>query len=178
MYVQAGNLPADAVLEATITSSYVAQVTAIVGSTPAFSVGDVICVDQSVVGGTILVPVQNAGDASQVVHPPPDGGTCVPNFAYTVLLDDGGRPLACNDGTQASLALTTDQAVSAMRAPSCESSLAAIDPHWSQNECASSSGCHTSPTSPSSLTLVGTLLTAVAVISLATALRRSRRHTG
>jgi hypothetical protein len=144
-YIHAGNLPADAVLEATITSSYVAQVTAIFGSAPAFTVGDVICIDQSVVGATILVPLQNAGDAAQAVLPPPEGGTCVPNYAYTVLLDDGGRPLACNDGTQSSLSLTTQQTIDALRAKSCATSLSALDSHWSQNECASPSGCHASP---------------------------------
>jgi hypothetical protein len=144
MYVHAGNVPADAVLEATITSSYVARVTTVIG-TSTFAVGDVICVNQSAVGSTILVPIQNGSDAAQVVPPPPDGGTCVPDYAYTVLLDDGGRPLVCNDGTQSSLQLTTDQAVTALRAKSCAASLASIDSRWSQTDCASPGGCQVGP---------------------------------
>lgn len=143
-YVHAGNLPADGVLEATITSSYVAEVTNTFGTTTGFATGDVICVDQSAVGSTILVPIQNGGDAAHVVPPPPDGGTCVPNFAYTVLLDDGGRPLACNDGTESSLALTEQQAVAAMRASDCTASLGAIDSQWTKSACQSSSGCNAS----------------------------------
>jgi len=149
VYVHAGNLPADGVLEATVTSSYVAQVTAVHG-TSSFKVGDVICVDQSMVGATILVPVQNGSDAAQVVFPPPDGGTCVPNYAYTVVLDDGGRPLACNDGTQAGLQLTTSEAVAALLAKDCKGSLASVDSHWAQNEC-SSGGCQSSPSAPLAL---------------------------
>jgi hypothetical protein len=143
-FVHAGNLPADGVLEATVTASYVAQVTATFGATTGFAVGDVICVDQSTVGATILVPLQSGTDAAQVVPPPPDGGTCVPNFAYTVQLDDAGRPLACNDGTESTLALTEQQAVAAMRASDCNASLASIDSHWADDECATSAGCNTS----------------------------------
>jgi hypothetical protein len=173
-YVHAGNLPADGVLEATITTAYIAQVTAVFGTT-SFSVGSVICVDQSTVGATILVPVQNGSDAAQVVPPPPDGGTCVPDYAYTVLLDDGGRPLSCNDGTQASLQLSTSQAVTALLAKDCSASLGSIDSRWDQNDCASSGGCQTSPAAP-----IGV---AVGVIVLFGALRlslssRSRRQSG
>lgn len=140
-FVHAGNLPADGVLEATVTSSYVGQVTRTFGTTTGFAVGDVICVDQSAVGATILVPVQDGSDAAHVVAPPPDGGTCVPNFAYTVQLDDAGRPLACNDGIESSLTLGEDQAVAALRANDCVASLGAIDSRWSQTDCATTSGC-------------------------------------
>ena len=163
-------------LEATLTSAYVAQINAVYG-TSSFAVGDVICVDQSVVGSDILVPIQNGSDAAQVVPPPPDGGTCVPNYAYTVLLDDGGRPLACNDGTQSSLQLTTAQAVTALQATDCSASLAAIDSRWGQTDCATTGGCQSSPKVDGSLP-VGMAALAVVVVSLLARLRReSHRST-
>ena len=130
----ASNLPASAVLEATVTTAFIAEVTMVYGTTTAFAVGDTVCVDQSEVGATILIPVQNGGDAAQVVLPPPDGGTCVPNYAYTVLLDDAGRPMAC-DGPQASLKLAPMDVVNALEAPSCSASLESVDPGWSQSDC-------------------------------------------
>jgi hypothetical protein len=170
MYVQASNVPADAVLEATLTYAYIAQVTGIVGNSTTFSVGDTICVNQSVVGANILVPVQNAGDAAQVVLPALEGGACVPNYAYTVLLDDGGRPVTCNDGTQVNLPLTTAQAIAALQAPSCTSSLAAVNASWSETDC-STSGCHTAPTFQAAFGATATLLMTV-VIARATRRRR------
>jgi hypothetical protein len=143
--VHVGNIPADAVLEAVVTSAYNAQITAVFGTT-SFAVGDTICVDQSIAGATILIPVQNGSDAAQVLPPPPDGGTCVPDYAFTLLLDDGGRPLSCNDGTQASLPLTTAQAVAALRAPDCQSSLASVDQGWTQSECPTPGGCEVAGT--------------------------------
>jgi hypothetical protein len=174
LYVHAGNLPADGVLEATITNAYIAQVTAVFGTT-SFSVGSVICVDQSTVGATILVPVQSGGDAAQVVPPPPDGGTCVPDYAYTVQLDDGGRPLSCNDGTQGSLQLTTSQAVTALLAKDCSTSLGSIDSRWTQNDCESSGGCQSSPSAPASL-VVGVAVSFVALLSLSARSRRQSRR--
>jgi hypothetical protein len=166
LYVQAGNIPATAVLEATVTTAYVAQITSIVGNTT-FAVGDTICVDQSEVGATILVPVQNGSDAAQVVLPPPEGGTCVPDYAYTVLLDDAGRPLACNDGTESSLLLTTNQAIAALQAPDCKASLASIDSRWSQTDCASSGGCSLAPEAAGfGSILVGLVLVALAARAL------------
>ncbi len=162
-YIHAGNLPADGVLEATITSSYVAQVTSTFGTTTGFATGDVICVDQSAVGASILVPVQSGSDAAHVVPPPPDGGTCVPNFAYTVLLDDGGRPLACNDGTESSLALTEQQAVTAMRASNCTASLGAIDSHWTESACQTSGGCNASAAPATFGVTVAIVVIAIAV---------------
>jgi hypothetical protein len=169
LYVHAGNVPADAVLEATITSAYIAQVTNVVG-TSSFVVGDVICVNQSVVGATILVPIQNGSDAAQVV-PPPDGGTCVPDYAYTVLLDDGGRPLACNDGTQGSLPLTTDEAIAALRAKDCATSLATVDSRWSATDCVSGGGCALAPGA------AGALGALVVVVLLWVSRRRSHPTT-
>ena len=147
-YVQNGNVPADGVLEATITYAYQAQITATFGNVGSFAVGDTICVNQSVVGATILAPVKNGGDAAQVVLPPPDGGTCVPNFAFNVMLDDGGRPLSCNAGNEAQLALTTQQAVDALLASDCAASLAKSDSRWADNACTPSGGCQTSATGP------------------------------
>lgn len=140
-----GNVPADGVLEATVTASFQAQVTATFGDTTGFAVGDSICVNQSVVGATILVPVQSGGDADHVVLVP-DGETCVPNFAYTVQLDDGGRPLACNAGIEQQVPLTTQQAVDALRAQDCAAALGALDSRWSDSECTATSGCHASAT--------------------------------
>ncbi len=173
MYVQASNLPADAVLEATLTSAYVAQVTAIDGTSSAYMVGDTICVNQSVVGANILVPVQNAGDAAQVVLPALEAGACVPNVAYTVLLDDGGRPLACNNGTESSLPLTTAQAVAALRAPSCSASLATVNADWSQSDC-NTSGCHTAPTFQAALGAMATLVAAMLVARATRTIARRR----
>src|SRR5256885_13785969 len=123
-----GDLPADGVLEATIFSSFEAQITAVHGNVGAFVVGETICVDQSVVGAAILVPIENASDAAQVVLPPPDGGTCVPNYAYTVLLDDGGRPLACNAGDESQLSLDTSKSIDALLPSDCAAALAKDDP--------------------------------------------------
>jgi hypothetical protein len=147
-YVQNGNVPADGVLEATITYAYEAQITATFGNVGSFAVGDTICVDQSVVGATILVPVKNGGDAAQVVPPPPDGGTCVPNFAFNVMLDDGGRPLSCNAGNESQLSMTTQQAIDALMASDCTAQLAKNDSRWAENACAPSGGCQTSATTP------------------------------
>lgn len=144
-------------LEATVTYAYIAQVTGIVGSAPAFAVGDTICVDQSIVGANILVPVQNEGDAAQVVLPALEGGACVPNYAYTILLDDAGRPLGCNDGTEANLPLTTTQAIAALQAPSCTASLEAVNDGWSASDCATT-GCNVAPTFQAALGAGATLL--------------------
>jgi hypothetical protein len=138
--VPAGNVPADGVLEAEVTSAFQARVAATFGDTTGFAVGDMICVDQSVVGATILVPVQSGGDAAHVTLVP-DGETCVPNFAYTVQLDDGGRPLACNAGIESQLPLTTQQAVDALRAQDCAASLGAVDARWTGSACAPPGGC-------------------------------------
>ena len=170
-YVHAGNVPADGVLEATITYAYEAQITATFGSVGTFAVGDTICVDQSVVGATILVPVKSGGDAAQVVPPPPDGGTCVPNFAFTVMLDDGGRPLACNAGSEAQLSLTTQQAIDALQANDCTAALAKNDSRWSQNACAPSGGCQTSATTPT----IGAIAMLIAIVGLALARRWGAR---
>jgi hypothetical protein len=168
--------PADGVLVATVTSSYQAQITATFGDTTGFSVGDAICVNQSAVGATILVPVQSGGDAAHVVLVP-DGETCVPNFAFTVQLDDGGRPLACNSGIESAIPLTTQQAVDALRAQDCAGALAVLDSRWAQNECSAPGGCRTSPWSASPLgaaSLIGLVL--VAVLSFRRA--RSRSSSG
>lgn len=171
-YFQAGNLPATGVLEATVTQSFVAQITATFGTTTGFAVGDAICVDQSTVGATILVPVSTS-DAAQVVPPPPDGGTCVPNFAYTVLLDDGGRPLACNDGIESQLALTEQQAVAAMQAPDCNANLASLDARWADNECTTPGGCNESAAPLHAVGAAAIALIALAVLS--SVRRRSAR---
>jgi len=167
MYVQASNLPADAVLEATLTSAYIAQITAIDGTSTTFAIGDTICVNQSIVGANILVPVQNEGDAAQVVLPALEGGACVPNVAYTILLDDGGRPLACNDGNQSNLPLTTQQAVAALRAPSCSASLASVSANWGQSDCETTGGCHTAPTFQAALGAGLTLMVALVIARIA-----------
>ncbi len=163
-----GDLPADGVLEATIFASFEAQVTVVHGNVGAFAVGDTLCVDQSIVGASILVPVKSVTDAAQVVLPPPDGGSCVPNYAYTVLLDDGGRPLACNDGIESQLSLDTPASIDALMASDCTAALAKDDARWSGTSCASSGGCETSLTSPSA---AGALV-ALAILS-ALAVRRS-----
>ena len=144
-----GDLPADGVLEATLTAAFQAQITAVHGNVGAFAVGDTICVDQSIVGASILVPVKSDSDAAQVVLPPPDGGTCVPSYAYTVLLDDGGRPLACNDGVESQLSLDTPKAIDALTASDCTAALAKNDSRWSGSSCAPSGGCATTFASPS-----------------------------
>lgn len=147
-----GDLPADGVLEATITAAFEARVTATHGNAGAFAIGDTICVDQSIVGASILVPIKSDSDAAQVVLPPPIGdsgvGTCVPNQAYTVLLDDGGRPLACNDGIESQLSLGTQKSIDALMASDCTGALAKDDSRWSGSSCALS-GCSTTFASPS-----------------------------
>jgi hypothetical protein len=163
-FVHAGNVPADGVLEATITNVYEAQITATFGNVGAFAVGDVICVNQSAVGASILVPVSH-GDAAQVVLPPPEGGTCVPNYAFNVLLDDGGRPLSCNAGNESQLALTTQQAIDALLASDCTASLAKNDSRWSESACATSGGCQTSSSAPGLGALVALAFVAWTVIS-------------
>ena len=160
--MQAGNLPADGVLEATLTTQYIAQITATFGDTTGFAVGDSICVNQSTVGATILVPVQSGGDAAHVILVP-DGETCTPNFAYTVQLDDGGRPLACNAGSETSIPLTTQQAVDALRAQSCAATLAADDPRWGQNLCGAPGGCASSGADATLLGAAGALALVVIV---------------
>ncbi len=158
------NLPANGVLEATVTQSFVAQITATFGTTTGFAVGDAICVDQSVVGATILVPVQQDTDAAQVVLPPLDGGTCVPNYANTILLDDAGRPLACNDQNESALALTTPQAVAAMQASSCSASLSALDTRWSESSCADEgAGCNQSGSALHASCVLGVVVIATAI---------------
>ena len=164
-----GDLPADGVLEATIFASFQAQITSVHGNVGAFVVGDTICVDQSVVGASILVPVKAASDAAQVVLPPPDGGTCVPNYAYTVLLDDGGRPLACNDGVESQLSLNTSKSVDALMASDCTAALAKDDSRWSGSSCASGGGCETS-----AAPLSGTAALVVAIGLLFFSYRRGR----
>jgi hypothetical protein len=142
-----GDLPADGVLEATIFAAFQAHITAVHGNASAFAIGETICIDQSVVGASILVPVKSASDAAQVVLPPPLGdggsGTCVPNQAYTVLLDDGGRPLACNDGIESQLSLDTPKSIAALMASDCTAALAKDDSRWSGSSCAPG-GCETS----------------------------------
>ncbi len=167
--MHAGNVPADGVLEATLTNAYEAQITATFGNVGAFAVGDVICVNQSVVGATILVPVSHS-DAAQVVLPPPEGGTCVPNYAFNVLLDDGGRPLSCNAGNESQLALTTQQAIDALLASDCTASLAKNDSRWSESACAPSGGCQTSASAP----MGGALVTLAVLGWLAFSSRRGR----
>jgi hypothetical protein len=135
-----GDLPARGVLEATVTTEYQAQITATFGDTTGFSIGDSICVNQSAVGATILVPIASDADAAHVVLVP-DAETCTPNFAYTVQLDDAGRPLGCNAGNESSLTLTTQQAIDALRAQDCAASLGAVDARWSTSACVTSAGC-------------------------------------
>ena len=161
-------MPADGVLVAQVTASFQAQITATFGDATGFSVGDAICVNQSVVGATILVPVQNGGDAEVILVP--DGETCVPNFAYTVQLDDGGRPLACNSGLETNLPLSTQQAVDALRSPDCASALATLDARWSDTECSADSGCHASASSRAPLGAVALAL----AVALAVSFRRRR----
>jgi hypothetical protein len=173
-----GDLPADGVLEATIFASFQAQITAVHGNTGAFAVGNTICIDQSIVGASILVPVKSASDAAQVVMPPPllDGGsgTCVPNQAYTVLLDDGGRPLACNDGIEPQLPLDTAKSIDALMASDCTAAVAKSDSRWSESSCvAIGSGC---ATSASPVSGIGALVVAIAVLLFVSYRRcRSRR---
>ena len=138
-----GDLPADGVLEATVFASFEAQITNVHGNVGAFAVGDTICVDQSIVGASILVPVKSGSDAAQVVFPP-EGGTCVPSYAFTVLLDDGGRPLACNDGIESQLSLGTSKSIDALLASDCTAALANGDSRWSGSSCAEGGGCATS----------------------------------
>ncbi len=161
-----GDLPATGVLQATVTTQYVAQITAAFGDTTGFAVGDSICVNQSAVGATILVPVGGGADAAHVVLVP-DGETCTPNFAYTVELDDGGRPLSCNAGTESQLSLTTQQAVDALRASDCTASLAAVDSRWGANPCGPASGCATGGDA--------TLLGAAGALALVVAVALARR---
>jgi len=171
-----GDLPADGVLEATITAAFQAQVTAVHGNAGAFAVGDTICVDQSVVGASILVPVKSDSDAAQVVLPPPDGGTCVPSYAYTVLLDDGGRPLACNDGVESQLSLDTQQSTLALMASDCTAALAKSDSRWSGSSCAPSGGCATTFTSPSAAGALMTLTFLSVLVVLRSGSSRRRTH--
>ena len=138
-----GDLPADGVLEATISAAFEAEITKVHGNVGAYAVGDTICVDQSIASATILVPVKIDSDAAHVVVAP-DGGTCVPSYAYTVLLDDGGRPLACNDGIESQLSLDTQKSVDALMASDCTAALAKNDARWSESSCAPSGGCATS----------------------------------
>jgi len=156
-----GDLPADGVLEATVTTEYQAQITATFGDATGFSIGDSICVNQSAVGATILVPVRNDADAAHVVLVP-DGETCTPNFAYTVELDDAGRPLPCNAGNESSLSMTTQQAVDALRANDCTASLAAIDSRWSADPCGPASGCAVGG-GPTALGALGAIALGVAI---------------
>jgi len=143
-----GDLPADGVLEATIFASFQAQITNVHGNVGAFAIGQTICVDQSIVGATILAPVKNGSDAAQVVLPPPLGdagtGTCVPNNAYTVLLDDAGRPLGCNDGIESQLSLDQQKSIDALMASDCTAALAKDDGRWAGSSCAEGGGCSTS----------------------------------
>lgn len=155
-----GDLPADGVLEAAVTAAFQAQITKVHGNAGAFGVGDTICVDQSIVGASILVPVKNDSDAAQVVLPPPDGGTCVPSYAYTVLLDDGGRPLACNDGVESQLSLDTQKSIDALMASDCTAALANDDSRWSGSSCAPGGGC---ATSASPVDTTGALVVAIAL---------------
>jgi hypothetical protein len=170
-----GDLPADGVLEATIFASFEAQVTAVHGNTGAFVVGDTLCVDQSVVGASILVPVNNASDAAQVVLPSPEAGTCVPNYAYTVLLDDGGRPLACNDGIESQLSLDTPESIAALMASDCAGALAKDDSRWSGTSCAPNGGCETSA---STLPGAGALVIALAICFVSYRRGRPKGSTG
>lgn len=140
-----GDLPADGVLEATIFAAFQAQITKVHGNAGVFAVGDTICIDQSIVGASILVPLKSGSDAAQVVLPPPlaEGGvgTCVPNQAFTVLLDDGGRPLACNDGIESQLSLDTPKSIDALMASDCTAALAKDDSRWAGSSCAPGGGC-------------------------------------
>jgi len=166
---------ADGVLVATVTYSYEAQITATFGTTTGFAVGDSICVNQSAVGTTILVPVPSDADAA-AIELVPDGETCVPNFAYTVELDDGGRPLACNSGIESTLPLTMQQAVDALQAQDCAASLAALDSRWSESECSAASGCRASPFGATPLgaaSAVGVVLVFVLARSFSSRRRRS-----
>ena len=147
-FVHVSNVPARGVIEATVTTAYEAQITVVFGNVGTFAVGDSICVNQSTVDATILIPVSDA-DAAQVVPPPPDGGTCVPNYAFSVMLDDGGRPLSCNAGNESQIPLTTQQTIDALLASDCNASLAKVDSRWSQNACVPLSGCQTSSSAPS-----------------------------
>lgn len=172
-FVQNGNVPADGVLEATVTYAYEAQITATFGNPGAFAVGDTICTNQSVVGATILIPVKSGSDAAQVVLPPPDGGTCVANFAFNVMLDDAGRPLSCNAGNEAQLSLTTQQAIDALLASDCTASLASSDSRWSESACATSGGCQTSAAPP-----IGAALTTLAILAWLSFRRARPRGSG
>jgi hypothetical protein len=156
-----------------VLAAFQAQVTAVHGNVGSFAIGDTLCVNQSVVGATILVPVKSTSDAAQVVLPPPDGGTCVPNYAYTVLLDDGGRPLACNAGDESQLALDTPTSALALMASDCTAALAKNDARWSETSCAST-GCETSaPTT--GVSGAGALVCAIAIAFFSYRRGRSKR---
>ena len=176
-----GDLPADGVLEATIFAAFQTQITNVHGNAGIFAVGQTICVDQSIVGASILVPLKSGSDAAQVVLPPPltEGGvgTCVPNQAFTVLLDDGGRPLACHDGVESQLSLDTPKSIDALLASDCTGALAKDDARWSGSSCASGGGgCETSAAATDGVG-AGALACAMVIAFLSYRRGRPRRST-
>ncbi len=160
------SMPADGVIEALVTSPYVARVTATYGYVGGTNVGDTLCVDETSPGTTVLVPtpLMPAGVALDT------GSAACPSqdVPVTVTLTDARRPAACSQAPLATLPLTKTQAIAALQANECTGMLMSLDDRWgcgctvsevgvglSLEPCATSSsgGCTTSPSSESPATI-------------------------
>jgi hypothetical protein len=151
--VDEARAPADVVLEGVVVAAGSIRIDAVYGTRTdlVVKVGDTLAADGVTVGDHVLVVLTKAKNGAFFGVVPDggadagtDGGTGLPQldgYRTVIALAADGRPKRCDYQREATLPITKDQVVAALRTAQCTEQLAKTDSGWAEKPPCKSGGC-------------------------------------